>query len=94
MTVVAATFCGGLRTSRSAAWQAVAVHLMFVPEVADYELRRELLRLGSTRGLQHLDEAARTMHYQPATTTHWRRAAELWAERRRGQPKAHHQALD
>lgn len=54
-----------------------------VSEIADYELRRELLRIDSRRSLARLDELARELRYLPATTATWRAAAQLWAEQRR-----------
>lgn len=36
--------------------RVVAAHEVLVSEVCDYELRRELLRLGARRSLSHLDE--------------------------------------
>src|SRR3954462_11633509 len=50
-----------------------------VPEIADYEVRREYLRRGSTRGLQHLDALQQQFRYIPLNTTAIRKAAELWA---------------
>ena len=58
-------------------WDAVAVHDLRVPEVADFELRRELLRIESMRGLQRLDELGRLLGYLPVTTADWRCGAEL-----------------
>ncbi len=64
---------------------------VIVPEVADYEVRRELLRAGKAR----LDGLASVLEYLPLTTAAMRRAAELWAEvRRAGQPTAGAEALD
>ncbi len=66
-----------------------------VPEIADYERRRELLRAGKVRGLRHLDDSISRVTYLPITTDAMRKAAELWAEARKtGQPTASNAALD
>jgi hypothetical protein len=66
-----------------------------VPEIADYEVRRELIRAGKSRGIGRLDVLAASIGYLPLNTGVMRRAAEFWAEaRRRGQPTAGAQALD
>jgi predicted nucleic acid-binding protein len=64
-------------------------------EIADYELRRELLRTGKTRGLQQLDQLKTTIPYFPITTEAMLKAAELWAQaRNQGYPTAAPEALD
>ena len=71
------------------AWflRALLDHEMLLSEVADYELRRELLRLDSKRSIHRLDELTREIQYVPMTTATWRSAAKLWAEQRRaGRP--------
>lgn len=66
-----------------------------VPEIADYEVRRELLRVGATAGLRRLDQVKATLDYEPLTTDVMLRAAELWADARRaGRPTAAPDALD
>jgi len=66
-----------------------------VPEIADYEVRRELLRARKARGVARLDALEGTLEYLPLTTASMRRAAELWAEaRQQGQPTADPHALD
>lgn len=68
-----------------------------VPEIADYEVRRELLRLGFAPALARLDafNAALPDRYLPLNTAAIRRAAELWADvRRRGLPTADPKELD
>jgi predicted nucleic acid-binding protein len=79
------------------AWlaRAVAVHEFLVSEVCDYELRRELLRIGARRSLERLDEMERELRYVPVTTATWRSAAGLWAmARRAGRPSADRRSLD
>ncbi|MFP5319810.1 MAG: nucleic acid-binding protein [Acidimicrobiia bacterium] len=68
---------------------------LVVPEISDYEVRRELLRADKPNGLRRLDELGRGFHYEPLRTSHFRRAAELWADaRQRGLPAAEDAALD
>lgn len=68
---------------------------VIVPEIADYEVRRELLRASKTRGIARLDEIISLVDYLPITTVAMRRAAELWAQaRRQGQPTAADHAID
>ena len=66
-----------------------------IPEIADYEVRRELLRAGKLRGIERLDALLETFEYLPLSTAVMRDAASLWADvRRRGQPTADPHALD
>ena len=65
------------------------------PEIADYEVRRELLRLGSVRGIAQLDALAARIEYLPLTTPAMRLAADLWARaRQQGQPTAGNKTID
>ncbi|HEY9867938.1 MAG TPA: hypothetical protein V6D08_01920 [Candidatus Obscuribacterales bacterium] len=57
-------------------------HQPYVPEIADYELRRELIRLGSKNAIGRLDGLAAALGYIPIDTASMRRAAELWAKSR------------
>ncbi len=78
-------------------WLAGAVENweVLVSEVCDYELRRELLRIGAERSLRRLEELGRELRYLPVTTATWRDAARLWAAARRsGRPTASADALD
>ena len=66
-----------------------------VPEIADYEVRRELLRAGKIRGIARLEALKTRTFYLPLTTEAMLQAAEFWAEaRRRGRPTADPHALD
>ncbi len=68
---------------------------VFVPEIADYEVRRELLRVGATAGLRRLDQVRAGLEYAPITTDVMHKAAELWAmSRRAGRPTSAPDALD
>jgi predicted nucleic acid-binding protein len=66
-----------------------------IPEIADYEVRRELVRSGARAGLRRLDQLGRTLVYSQLTTRAMRRAAQLWAQaRNRGLATADRHALD
>jgi predicted nucleic acid-binding protein len=41
---------------------------ILVPEIADYEVRRELLRAGKLRGIRRLDRLGADIGYLPLTT--------------------------
>jgi hypothetical protein len=68
-----------------------------VPEIADYEVRRELTRINASGSLRRLDDlvARGGLSYQPVTIRGWRHAAIFWADaRQRGIPTASPAALD
>lgn len=68
---------------------------IFIPEIADYEVRRELLRADKRPGLARLDELAYELEYLPLETVMMREASILWANARNaGFPTAHDAALD
>lgn len=68
---------------------------VLVPEIADYEIRRELLRGNKIKGIQRLDALKAAIGYLPITTEVMLLAAEFWAEARKlGQPTADDKALD
>ncbi len=66
-----------------------------IPEIADYELRRELIRAGKPKSVARLDTLAYAITYFALSTETMRKAAELWAQvRARGKPTASDEALD
>jgi predicted nucleic acid-binding protein len=68
---------------------------LILPEIADYELRRELLRANKTQGLAQLDALAGLLEYLPITTAAMRQAALFWSQaRQRGQPTAGDKTID
>jgi len=68
---------------------------VLIPEIADYEVRRELLRAGKQQGIAKLDAAKIKPGYLPITTPVMLQAAEFWAKARQlGRPAAADQALD
>ncbi|MBD2298234.1 nuclease [Nostoc sp. FACHB-87] len=68
---------------------------IIIPEIADYEVRRELLRANKTKGIARLDNLAKFLEYLPLTTTAMRQAAEFWAQaRQQGQPTAGDKTID
>jgi len=65
------------------------------PEIADYEIRRELLRAKKKKGLNRLDGLSQLIEYLPLTTAAMRQAANLWAQaRQKGQPTAEDKTID
>lgn len=56
---------------------------VLAPEIADYEVCRELLRAGKQGGISHNDQFNATVGYLPLTTATMRQAAEFWAQPRR-----------
>lgn len=68
---------------------------VILPEIADYEVRRELIRAGKKAGIRGLDELKSLLSYRPITTEAMLLAAEFWAQaRQRGTPTADPRALD
>jgi len=68
---------------------------VLIPEIADYEIRRELLRSRRDKGVYRLDQVKASLGYVAITTEAMLKAAEFWADaRRRGRPTAHAESLD
>lgn len=66
-----------------------------IPEIADYEVRRELLRAKKTAGIERLDALVDLLEYLPITTGAMRQAAVFWATaRQQGQPTASDKTID
>ena len=68
---------------------------VLIPEIADYEVRRELIRANKKKGLERLDILKMLIGYIPITTEAMLKAAELWAQaRKQGKPTADSKSLD
>ena len=68
---------------------------IIVPEITDYEVRRELIRAKKLRSLRALDRLIAQLEYCPLTTAAMRQAAEFWASiRQSGLPTAASGDLD
>ncbi len=66
-----------------------------VPEIVDYEVRRELLRANKTSGIRNLEALLKHCEYLPLNTAAMRLAANLWARaRQQGQPTASDKTID
>lgn len=66
-----------------------------IPEIADYEVRRELLRANKPKSVAQLDALAQLLEYVPITTMAMRQAAQFWAQaRQQGQPTASDKTID
>lgn len=69
--------------------------LVIIPEIADYELRRNMLLEGMASSLKRLDELKDLLLYLPLTTRVMVKAAEFWATaRKQGEPRGALDALD
>ena len=67
---------------------------VIIPEIADYEVRRELLRANKVMGIARLDELVNLVEYLLITTA-MRQAAMFWAQaRQQGQPTAGDKTID
>ena len=79
-------------------WLAALISLgrrVLVPEITDYEVRRELLRIRRRTAIARLDALGQAAEYLPLSTTAVRLAAELWAQaRQQGQPTAGDNTID
>ena len=66
-----------------------------IPEIADYEVRRELLRGNKRAGIRRLDALKAAIRYAPITTDVMLQAAAYWAQaRNQGRQTADDKALD
>jgi predicted nucleic acid-binding protein len=68
---------------------------IIVPEISDYELRRNLLLENKEPSIRKLDELKEKLSYSPITTPVMLQAARYWADcRQRGRPSCGDEALD
>ena len=70
-------------------------NIVVLPEISDYEVRRELIRADKTAGIENLDLFKRLLEYLPLNTKIMLDAAQLWATARNiGKPATNNLALD
>jgi predicted nucleic acid-binding protein len=67
---------------------------VILPEIIDYEVRRELLRVNKIKSIRRLDDLKSALIYLPITTEVMLKAAQMWAQVRQGKPTADGKALD
>jgi predicted nucleic acid-binding protein len=68
---------------------------VILPEIIDYEVRRELLRVNKIKSIRRLDDLKSALTYLPITTEVMLKAAQMWAQvRQQGKPTADDKALD
>src|SRR5438067_1089735 len=66
-----------------------------IPEIADFEVRRELLRANKFKGIERLNDLQLYLEYIPLTTQTMLKAAQFWAQvRKQGKTTADDKALD
>lgn len=69
--------------------------IVCIAEIADYEVRRELLRARKMHGIERLNELKSEFGYVEITTATMLQAATYWAQlRQHGKPTADNTALD
>ena len=72
-----------------------AGHQIYIPEVIDYEVRRELLRARKYSGVRNLDALKAALRFLPITTSAMLLAADLWSQSRQsGLPTGDPKKLD
>ena len=77
-------------TARFRAWVATLLaggDRIAVPEIARYEVRRELFRVGASGGLRRLDHLQQRLEFLAITSPVMDLASELWAHVRRGRSR-------
>ncbi len=85
----------GVACARWLQAQSLAGSQVIIPEIADYEVRRELLRANKVQGIARLDELIQLLEYLPIATAAMRQAAKFWAQaRQQGQPTAGDKTID
>lgn len=68
---------------------------IYLPEIADYEVRRNFLLEDLSQALARLDDLTRILPYLPLTTEIMQDAAQLWAQaRKQGRPTGDPRELD
>jgi predicted nucleic acid-binding protein len=68
---------------------------VLVPEIADYEVRRELLRSEQFKSVSRLNDLKRNVGFLPITSKSMLKAAAFWAQaRQEGYPTADDHSLD
>lgn len=73
----------------------MAGHRLIIPEIIDYEVRRELLRAQKPASAARLTALRGQLQYLPLATAMLERAAEIWAEaRQKGRPTAGDNTID
>ena len=73
----------------------VAGWSLVLPEIADYELRRQLILNGNDAGVRRLNLFGQAVRFEWIDRLTLRRAAQFWADvRRDGRPTADRHALD
>jgi predicted nucleic acid-binding protein len=75
--------------------QLAAGAAVYLPEIADYEVRREMLLRSNQRALRRLNALRGHVYFYTVNSDAWLRAAELWAvARHAARPAADPKALD
>lgn len=73
----------------------VAGHRLVIPEIIDYEVRRELLRAQKHASAARLTALRGQLEYLPLATAMMERAAEVWSDaRQKGRPTAGDNTID
>lgn len=68
---------------------------IILPEIIDYEIRRDLIRNNAVMAIAALNNLGRQFEYLPLNTAMFRLASEIWAHMRAlGRPAAGSQHLD